>query len=510
MRWDVLAAGLGGAISTGAEEYYGLKDEEREDLYNQALEYNKLIGPQNFNQGQVQQYHEGLQGNRVVDDRTRRRLEGLHRLGEAQVKTDAQKMAELAGMADSAYMPEGQVKDLMRAMNMDVESQQVEGWQQTRQPTYSPRGTTPGGIGSVEVPAAMGTDPSQGWQHGGLVPGSNLQQFMDTQEARRGALADQAHHQGDVAREIEFLDQESVFQQVYGKGGHYVQQEQAEVDAAVNLFKTLNPLERKARIEEYTERLGLDRTQVKDLWMDERARIEEHLPELLKEIRKRAWAAQSPTIVQTMGEDGRMQVETLFPFTGPGTGLPQWRPGVGGPQQMQGSFPMGPMERLIMQQIQGEDPLTRDDAESFWGKGWMADVLGGNAENVQVTPGGSSDIAQEATNLLQQGADPNLRTSRRNPGLISEDEQYSRMLEDIESVLHSRLRPAIDPSHPRYNNPRGGRGALLDPNSEEARRVQDKITQLQELQFQLAMKLSPEFLSTYEYPGTYWANQGRN
>jgi hypothetical protein len=506
MSWlQHLGAFSGAALSKGAEEYYGRRDEEREDLYNQALEYNKLIGPQNFNQGQVQQFHEGLQGNRVVDDRLRRRLGGLQQLGEAQVKTDAQKMAELAGMEGSAYMPEGQVKDLMRAMNMDVESQQVEGWHQTQQPTYSPRGTTPGGIGSVKVPAAMGTDPSQGWQYGGLVPGSNLQQFMDTQEARRGALADQAHHQGEVAREIELLDQEAVFQQVYGEGGHYVQQEQAELVAAVNAFKTLNPLERKARIDEYGERLGLDRTQVKNLYHDERALTEQYLPELLKEIRKRAWAAQSPTIIQTMGEDGRMQVETLFPFTGPGTGLRQWRRDIGGPQHMEGSFPMGPMERLIMQQIQGGNPLTMDDAEAFWGQGWMADVLGGNAENVQVTPSGFSNIAQEATDLLQQGADPDMRAGRNQP--VTEDEQYRRKLEDIESVLQNQLRPAIDP---RAKRGKGGPSQLVAPNSEEARRIQDKITQLQELQFQLAMKLSPEFLSTYEYPRTYWANQGRN
>ena len=106
MRWDVLGAGIGGALSKGAEEYYGLKDEEREDLYNQALEYNKLIGPQNFNQGQVQKFHEGLRGNRVGDDRTRRRLEGLHQLGEAQVKTEPEEVkTERQTLRDGTEVP---------------------------------------------------------------------------------------------------------------------------------------------------------------------------------------------------------------------------------------------------------------------------------------------------------------------------------------------------------------------------------------------------------------------
>jgi len=215
MRWDVLGAGIGGALSKGAEEYYGRRDEEREDLYNQALEYNKLINAQNFNQGQVGSFHRRLQDNPVVDKRLLRRLEGLQQLGEVQVKPDAQKMAEIAGMEGSEFFPQDFVQDLRQSMNMDVEGQQVEGWQHipslTGQPATLPRGTTPGGIGRIKVPTAMGTDPSQGWQLGGLVPGSDLQRFMDTQKARLEALGEQAHFTGDVQRQIHLADQEALF-----------------------------------------------------------------------------------------------------------------------------------------------------------------------------------------------------------------------------------------------------------------------------------------------------------
>jgi hypothetical protein len=379
MRWDVLGAGIGGALSKGAEEYYGRRDEEREDLYNQAVEYNKLIGPQNFNQGQVQQFFEGLQGNRVVDDRLRRRLEGLQQLGTAQVKTDAQKMAEIAGMEDSEFFHQDFVQDLMQSMNMDVEGQQVEGWQHipslTGQPATLPRGTTPGGIGRIQVPAAMGTDPSQGWQHGGLVPGSDLQRFMDTQEARRGALGEQAHFTGDVERQIRGLDQEALYKQLYEPGGLHYLKEQAELETAVAEFSRLDPMERQAAIGEYTERLGLDLEHAEALYRNERAFEVEFLPQMIKQLRQSAWAQRGPELIQTMNPDGTLNIEPLFPFTSRGPaninigpdGVAQVSPGTDFIQGYRARPPIGlegkpvvdEMQSLIMQQYRRQ--LGLDD-----------------------------------------------------------------------------------------------------------------------------------------------------
>lgn len=379
MRWDVLGAGIGGALSKGAEEYYGLKDEEREDLYNQALEYNKLINAQNFNQGQVGSFHRALQDNPVVDRRLLRRLEGLQTLGEVQVKSDAQKMAEMAAMPGSEFFPEEQVRDLRQAANMDPQGQTIEGWHQTQQPPPPGLtdfgGTTPGGIGRIKVPTTMGTDPNQGWQLGGLVPGSDLQQFMDTQEARREALGEQAHFTGNVQREIQLMDQEALFQQVYGRGGHYALQEQQELEAAVTAFKTLDPMEREAAIGEYTERLGLDRTHAKNLYIDERALDLEYLPQMIKQLRQTAWAQRGPELIQTMNPDGTLNVETLFPFTSRGPaninigpdGVAQVSPGTDFIQGYRARPPIGlegkpvvdEMQSLIMQQYRRQ--LGRDD-----------------------------------------------------------------------------------------------------------------------------------------------------
>ena len=382
MRWDLLGAFGGAALSEGAEKYFGQIDEEREDIYNQALEYNKLIGPQNFNQGQVQQFHEGLKGNRVVDDRLRRRLEGLQQLGTAQVKTDAQKMAEIAGMEGSEFFPLGQIQDLMRSMNMDPKDQIREGWHQTQQPPPPGLtdfgGTTPGGIGRIQVPAAMGTDPSQGWQLGGLVPGSDLQRFMDTQEARRGALGEQAHFTGDVERQIRGLDQEALYKQLYEPGGLHFLKERAELETAVAEFSRLDPMERQAAIEEYADRLGLDREHAEALYRDERALDAEFLPQMIKQLRQTAWAQRGPELVQTQNEDGSLNMEMLFPFTrrgpaniniGPG-GVAQVSPGpdvqgyeAGDPVRLQGQLPVDEMQSLIMQQYRQQLGLTEPPPE---------------------------------------------------------------------------------------------------------------------------------------------------
>lgn len=409
MRWDVLGAGIGGALSKGAEEYYGLKDEEREDLYSQALEYNKLINAQNFNQGQVGSFYRALQDNPVVDKRMLRRLEGLQALGEVQVKSDAQKMAEIAGMTGSEFFPEEQVRDLREAANMDPRGQIMEGWHQIQQPPPPGLtdfgGTTPGGIGRLKVPAAMGTDPNQGWQLGGLVPGSDLQQFMDTQEARREALGEQAHFTGDVQREIQLMDQEALFQQVYGRGGHYALQEQQELEAAVNSFKTLDPMERKAAIGEYTEKLGLDRTHAKNLYIDERAQDLEYLPQMIKQLRQTAWAQRGPELLQTMNPDGTLNVEPLFPMTSRGPaninigpdGVAQVSPGpdiqgyrAGTPIGLEGKPVVDEMQSLIMQQYREqldrldppppERPTNEEiiDQYNIW--------FGGGPEEPVVTP----------------------------------------------------------------------------------------------------------------------------